>query len=413
VRSSRDRAEAVPLDRLVRPWLQRLDPELFPFKNPLDAQFNSILAPFFQDTDTSSVSHWLLVFANLAIGALGQMLEIYRILFDKDALRQRAVSLGIDPASYPQEIFGTLVDELSQLERIAANAPEVIGGLRWRYVDQAVVFAYTRTLPIDFDLFTARVHVANTIQFMNDYIGGVIIPLAHDEKGRPIRQAERNVYLPQPNYLALYHGKYIDVTKLEVVEYADDRHRLFWKTIRSENESATFDDGIASFERTDDGVKITIIGRQLFSVPLFWQVFDLNLVPKLKAALVTDAYRTFFDRTIANFEALVEGREIRIGRPVDEPSMPEGERFTKLLAEIGKLLAPIVQAWLDGAAVPKVIEDHREVDEDGFVHVKPKGGQPSGVSIPPSPEWLKEVERFLAGLSEAARRDLARQTMKQ
>ena len=68
--------------------------------------------------------------------------------------------------------------------------------------------------------------------------------------GRPVRQAERNIYLPQPNYLVLYQGKPIDVSKLEVVEYAADRHRLYWKTIGSENGSATYDDGIATFERT-------------------------------------------------------------------------------------------------------------------------------------------------------------------
>ena len=64
-----------------------------------------------------------------------------------------------------------------------------------------------------------------------------------------MRQAERNIYLPQPNYLVLYQGKPIDVSKLEVVEYEADRHRLYWKTVLSENGSATYDDGIATFER--------------------------------------------------------------------------------------------------------------------------------------------------------------------
>ena len=93
------------------------------------------------------------------------------------------------------------------------------------------MFHYTRTLPIDFDTFVRRVDIARTIQFMNDYLGGVVVPLAHDASGRPVRQAERNIYLPQPNYLALYQGKPIDVSKLEVVEYEADRHRLYWKTI--------------------------------------------------------------------------------------------------------------------------------------------------------------------------------------
>ena len=103
--------------------------------------------------------------------------------------------------------------------------------LRWRYVEKAVVFSYTRCLPIDFNLFVQRVDVARTIQFMNDYIGGVSCRWIYDQAARPIRQAERNIYLPQPNYLVLYQGKPIDVSKLEVVEYAAERHRLYWKTI--------------------------------------------------------------------------------------------------------------------------------------------------------------------------------------
>ena len=59
--------------------------------------------------------------------------------------------------------------------------------------------------------------------------------------------------------------------------------------------------------------QVTITGRQQFALPLFWQVFDPDVVPGLKDRMVTQAYQTFFDRTIANFEALVEGRDIRIG----------------------------------------------------------------------------------------------------
>ena len=167
---------------------------------------------------------------------------------------------------------------------------------------------------------------------MNDYLGGVLVPLAHDSSGRPVRQAERNIYLPQPNYLVLYQGKTIDVSKLEVVEYGANCHRLYWKTVLSENGSAACDDGIATFDRTIEGTRVTITGRQQFAIPPFFQVFDPDFVPGLKAKLVTHAYQTFFDRTIANFEALVEGRDIRIGRPVDEPSHPSGRATHAVVA---------------------------------------------------------------------------------
>ena len=55
--------------------------------------------------------------------------------------------------------------------------------LGWQYIDEAVVFRYTRALPIDFALFVRRVDIARTIQFMNDYLGGVVVALAHDRRG--------------------------------------------------------------------------------------------------------------------------------------------------------------------------------------------------------------------------------------
>ncbi len=72
-------------------------------------------------------------------------------------------------------------------------------------------------------------------------------------------------------------------------------------------------------------------------------MFDLNLVPDIKSVLVTHAYRTFFDRTLANFEALVEGRDIRIGRPVDEPATVTAEQIMQLLGRVGEIAAPLLQ----------------------------------------------------------------------
>lgn len=414
-RTVRYRTAATALDRLVQPWLQKLDPELFPFKNPLDARLNSILAPVFRTSaatgsgEAGTISPWLMAMANLLLGALGHAAEIYRILYDKDALRQRAVSLGIDPAAYRREDFEAIVDELEQLEPIAAQGREAAEGLRWRMIDAAVVFTYTRDVPINFDMFTRRVDIAKTIQFMNDYIGGVVVPVMRDDNGRPLLQAERNLYLPQPNYLALFHGKHIDVTKLEVVRYEADRHQLFWKTIGSENDSAVFDDGIASFERTEDGTRITITGRQLFTLPLFWQVFDLDFVPELKALLVTDAYRTFFDRTVANLEALVEGRNIRIGRAVDESAAAEGEKLVEMLGQATELLAPIIKVLMDTAKAQSRAGNHGEMDESGFMHFRPQVRHTTGPSTVLPPDWVNQIRGFLEGLSEAARRDFSQQ----
>jgi hypothetical protein len=394
-RATQIRGTAESLDRLVAPWLQRLDTELFPLKQPVDARINAVVAPFLAD------SQWLITLANALVGLIGNAIASYRTMFDKDSLHHQAVPLGIDFAMIPDSAFVELVDELTALEPVAESAPQISDTLRWRYVDKAVVFSYARLLPIDFEFFVRKVDVARTIQFMNDYLGGVVMPLAHDDRQRPVRQAERNIYLPQPNYLVLYQGKPIDVSKLEVVEYAADRHRLYWKTIASENGSATYDDGIASFARDGKGTRVTIIGRQQFTLPLFWQVFDLDLVPEIKSVLVTHAYQTFFDRTLANFEALVEGRDIRLGKPTDEPTPLPLEQLMPLLQKLGEAAMPLIQKIVQRAP-QDATEPQQWVDADGFTHVLPTTSEPAA-----DPErWLTELSRFFAGFQQAAQRDL-------
>jgi hypothetical protein len=409
LRSTQARTSATTLDHLVEPWLQCLDPELFPLQNPLDARVNATLAEFFADADDSTTSQHLLILVNVVLGFVGRAVESYRTLFDKDRLHQRAVPLGIDLTSLEDAAFERLVDELVKLEPIAASAPKVSDSLGWRYVEEAIVFNYSRTLPIDFDAFVQCVDVARTIQFMNDYLGGVIVPVAHDAAGRPVRQAERNIYLPQPNYLVLSHGKPIDVSKLEVVEYGTDRHRLYWKTIGSENGSATYDDGIATFQRSAEGTSITILGRQLFALPLFWQVFDLNLVPEVRSMLVAHAYGTFFDRTLANFEALVEGRDIRLGRPVDEPVRISSEQFMDWLGRFGETASALLECVRPQAADAA---ERRETDADGFVHVHPASQAQYAADVTPQhfDGWIAGIARFVAGLQQAAQRDLAQRS---
>jgi uncharacterized protein (DUF362 family) len=397
LRTRQMRSKAETLDRLVTPWLQQIDTELFPLQQPLDARLNAMFASTFAE------SHWLAILVNAVISTIGEALASYRVMFDKDALHREAVSLGIDTSAIPAGAFDDLVDELLRLEPVAEGAPDASDTLRWRYVGQAVVFRYTKLLPINYEQFVRKVDIARTIQFMNDYLGGMVVPLLHDNDQRPIRQAERNIYLPQPNYIVLYQGKPIDVSKLEVVEYTDTHQRLYWKTIASENASATYDDGIATFARDSDGTRVTIMGRQQFALPLFFQVFDLDLVPDLKAALVTHAYQTFFDRTLANFEALVEGRDIRIGKPTDEPSPLPIEQLMPLLQKIGEIAMPLVQKIMQ-TSQPAVTGPQHRVDSDGFTHITPVA--PAQQTLAEPDRWLAEIGRFLEGFRLAAQRDL-------
>jgi hypothetical protein len=148
------------------------------------------------------------------------------------------------------------------------------------------------------------------------------------------------------------------------------------------------------------------MGRQLFTLPLFWQVFDLNLIPDLKALLVTHAYSTFFDRTLANFEALVEGRDIRIGRPVDEPSLPAVEQLMPVIERIGDIVTPLLQR-LTRSNDALAADEPPQVDADGFVHVRPDPAMPAADTTNPTDRWIDEIARFIEGFRMAAQRDMA------
>jgi hypothetical protein len=254
---------------------------------------------------------------------------------------------------------------------------------------------------------------------MNDYIGGCVVPVEYDASGRVVRQAERNLYLPQPNYLVLYQGKPIDVSKIEVCDYHEDLHRMCWKTIASENRSAVYDDGMVTFTRSERGTRIRIVGRQLFTLPPFWQSFDVSLAPSLRASLVTHAYKTFFDRTCANFEAVVEGREIRIGRAWREATaMPDsGSSPAEALEKIAMRFGDRFQALTDpGASLwPRRMPDDQDppvlVDEDGFRHFEASPRErtqtPTPVADTPIVAVTQAIRDFLAGLVAAVGRDEA------
>lgn len=347
-----------PLARLSRDLARPLDTEMFPLLRPLDSQLARLLG-----RRGSTVG--LGPFVDAAVAMAAQAAEAWQTLFAKDRLVRRTVSLDLDPATIPAAAFEAMVEELDALAPIAAAAPERATGLRWRKWDRAVLFAYEQVLSIPFDRFVSAVDVSRAISFMNDYLGGVIVPVTSDDQGRPLRQVERNLYLPQPNYLALYGGRPIDVSKIEFARYDADEHRLYWKTRHSANGSAEADDGIVSFSRVDGGTRVTITGKQRFTLPLVWQMVDLARWPAIEAPLTTMAYVTFFDRTLSNFEALVEGRDVSLGRAADEDTAHPSIALEAGLARLAERAEPLLARFRPG---PSPV---RDADADGFVHVVP------------------------------------------
>jgi hypothetical protein len=427
VDSARKRNASTTAQRLTAPWLQTLDPTMFPLKSPVDAQVNASVAPLFANLDDDPGALSTLVLLNHLIAASARTLDMYRTIFDKDALQHIHVPLGLNLGEYPPAAYAAIYPELAALAPLLADLPEQAAGLKWRYIDEAVVFQYTRTIPVDFDTFVSKVDVARTIQYLNDYIGGVIVPVEHDRQGRVTRQAERNVYLPQPNYVVLADGKPIDVSKLETVYYADGLHRMCWKTVKSENESAKSDDGIVTFERDANAPAqtiVTILGKQLFVLPPFWQAMSLDLNPDLRAHLVTDAYRTFFDRSVANLEALLEDRDIRIGKAWHQPTTPDDHAPppSQSVERIVSQTISRVKDWLPQTNLASPPAETGAADDNGFVHFSASTAQLSPAletqnsATAPTysglPTTMGSVTRFWTGLAESISRDLGNGTRK-
>src|SRR4029077_15848420 len=116
VDSSRRRDAAVTARRLTAPWLQTLDATLFPLKSAVDASINAKVAPFLGDVDTEPVAFATLVAANYLIAASSPLLDLYRLAYDKDALRRVEVPLGLNLGEYALTDYQNIHRELAALE---------------------------------------------------------------------------------------------------------------------------------------------------------------------------------------------------------------------------------------------------------------------------------------------------------
>ncbi len=402
VLDSTRRREAWPeLSQILQPWLQCVDQERFPFKDPVNAKINRVVSQYLSGIDDSTAVFGSVVGLNYLFALLHEGVSALQIMYWKDALKRCEVPLNLQPRDFQDEDFESIAPYLESIESQIKNLAPDRNGLRWTYDREgAVLFEFSRVIPVPFDAFVRRVDVSKTIQYMTDYIGGVILHVKTNSRGRVTRQIERNLYLPQPNYLALSQGKNIDVSKLEVIRYGRSEHKMFWKTIKSENHSATFDDGSVRFARVNGGdTFVSICGRQKFSLPWFWEVINLDNYPLLKHMLVTHAYTNFFTQTMANLEAVYEGREVRIGKSWDPRS---GEADS--LSAAGSPSARLAQ-WLNNAQdfLKKNILDREGlvsrlftpfnpvpdfVDENGFAHFKPVGPSTRARAEPPAADSL-------------------------
>jgi hypothetical protein len=350
--------------------------------DPVLAGIRRVLTPLVAAADEPA-GHAALLGLLTAVAGVVDQTHGWSVPLAKDRVSQVEVPLGFDPGSFAADEYDALPDFFGPFEQMlvglqSIEQPPNISGtesgvgaeaMRWRMLDGAVVFETSRVLAADFGEFVARVDVAAGISLMADYLGGRRVPVSVDDQGRVVRQAERNLYLPQPNYLAIWGGEPIDVCKIELVQRSATEHRLLWRTVNSLNGSAKWDDGSLTF--TDLGAnstRVTVRGRQLFTLPPAWSGIDLDLVPELKTPLVEDAYRRFFTATFDNLEASFEGRQFRIGRQAPTGNEP-------LATESLHQLLGVAQSWLDDRSADRTSlfggsarEEPNEVDLHGFSH---------------------------------------------
>ncbi|MEP6760990.1 MAG: hypothetical protein ABJA93_06455 [Sporichthyaceae bacterium] len=335
--------------------------------------------------------------------------EAWATVFAKERLLRRQVDLGFNPADHSQADYDAVADYMAPLEEEASRARQTPAGLRWRYHGDSVLFEMSRVLNAPYDEFVERVDIASAIRMMNDYIGGASAVVSRDAQGRILRQAERNVYLPQPNWIALSGGDVIDVCKLEVIRYEDDWRRIAWRTIHSPNGSAVHDDGTVTYERQDgDRTLVTIRGLQEFTLPPFWAAMDPWLAPAVKDALVEDSYRRFFTATLDNVEACYEGRDYRVGRDREQSDdQPAEERLKQTWSVLRQLLPDRPLEALARQVQSRSAPQADEVDDDGFRHFS--GGRINGAKAAEPPVWSKAVRGWFDEWAEI----LAEETTKQ
>lgn len=329
-----------------------------------------------------------------ALGAAQEAAEAWAIVFAKSRVVRREVPLGFDPADYTNAEYDAVADYMAPLVAAAAEAPLTPSGLRWCHRGDAVLFEMSRVLNAPYDELTARVDIGSAIRVMSDYIGGSSSVVSRDRQGRVTRQAERNMYLPQPNWLAFSGGAFIDVCKLEVIRYGDGWRRIAWRTVASPNGSAVHDDGTVTFERVGPArTRVTVCGLQEFTLPPFWTALEPWLAPAVKDALVEESYRRFFTATLDNVEACYEGRDYRVGRDRgasdDEP--PE-QRLRQTWSVLRQMLPERPLDELARRSRARAAPQPDDVDEDGFRHFA--GGAVGSAPAAENPAWWAAVQRW-------------------
>ncbi len=198
--------------------------------------------------------------------------------------------------------------------------------------DNDFLAVHTRNLAIDYDDFVEQFDIARSMTYLNGYLGGSAIPLAADERGRVVRQFERHG-VPFAAAVSVLVWQRLDRCDQgrgvrtgrrspdDLLAYAGQR----------EPEART-DDGVLSVRRrAGSSLRVEIAVLQRFSVPPALRFMEAKAFDAARLSLRADTYRTFFRNTIANFEAVFEGRDPLVGC---RPHLPEGNTGVECLEQV-------------------------------------------------------------------------------
>jgi uncharacterized protein (DUF362 family) len=401
----------------------RVNRELFPFQRVEDDVVNETLAPMVDVADGNALACAILLGGLGATAFLAEGQHAWQVFAQKSAVPWIEVPLDMDLARYADVDYEAIAPYIASLERLMIATPPDVRGLRWRYLQGSVVFQFGCVFDAPFDEFRRRIEITRAVQVMNDFIGGTAVAIRRDAAGRVTRQAERTVFLPQPNYMAFWGGLPIDVGKIEEIVYAADREAIYWRTVSSANGSGEYDDGsVVVAAEGGTRTRVTVTGRQKFALPYFWRMVNLDLVPEIKNALVAHAYQNYFERTMHNLHSLYEGREARVGHPWSETDATPLDLTRMLRALTEAMTTAVPYATFDTASRNVLSMQWAEgavADDQGFVHVRGRGAAATATSLSSQPEmdplaqlrgfvdrFGPELARFLREFGDAVRWDL-------
>lgn len=408
----RGRSRWPELDAFATAVLQMTDREHFPFRDVIVDQVSSTILSRLDRVTDARARDWIETMIASLLAFIAASRESFATNVTKGDVVRSLAPITLDLSTITRREFDDTTRIVATQARVLDGTPEDARGFRFRTVGGHIHFAAHRLLPLDFDDFVARVDISASIRNMNDYLGGSWRVIDRDEAGRPLRQAERNIYLPQPNWTGVFGGDVIDVEKLEVMRYTNDAHRIDWRTVSSPNNSADSDDGSVAFVRTPASqVEVRIVARQRFRLPTVLAAAHIERWPGVHRELVADAYGRFFDGTLANVRAAFDGREFRIGKPPTLIGvMDEGSDLKALLTGAFALVSRVL-----GWAAPTGEESGGVVrplaiDDLGFAHFAGQQG-PMTVAASGRRPTVTANEltpmTFLAELGRAVGKDIA------